>query len=288
MFHHSVHIERFCALLFHDDTLRFAESCIHDACITFCAVTIYRPAKCNVVGKLVAQISSETVWIGNAREYKETYVTRGASSSPGIERSMNAPRERSGGRKRKRDASLWDVVVNNDDICFTHILPRLNGTDVKFLFGVSEKTRKLVERSTRKGELKGRFKVEEMSSISTLEVAWEHKSLWRESPVNETYFCWQVAYTNKLELLKWIREEKKCEWDARTINAAAEQGNLEMVKYCVAKECPIYEDACASAARNGHLEVLKYLREEVKVPWDGWTAIESGSKWSSPHTRISC
>ena len=91
--------------------------------------------------------------------------------------------------------------------------------------------------------------------------------------MNETYFCWQVAYTNKLELLKWIREEKKCEWDARTINAAAEQGNLEMVKYCVAKECPIDEDACASAARNGHLEVLKYLREEVKVPWDGWTAI---------------
>ena len=54
----------------------------------------------------------------------------------------------------------------------------------------------------------------------------------------------------------------------RTINAAAEQGNLEMVKYCVANECPIDEWACASAAQNGHLEVLKYLREEVKAPWD--------------------
>ena len=54
------------------------------------------------------------------------------------------------------------MIVNNDDICFTHILPRLNRTDVKFLHGVSEKTRKLVERSTRKKELKGRFKVEEM------------------------------------------------------------------------------------------------------------------------------
>jgi hypothetical protein len=42
-----------------------------------------------------------------------------------------------------------------------------------------------------------------------------------------------------------------------------------MVKYCVANECPIDEDACAYAARNGHLEVLKYLREEVKAPW-GW------------------
>ena len=130
-----------------------------------------------------------------------------------------------------------------------------------------------------------------MSSISTLEVAWEHcpwgPLISYNQRMNETYFCWQVAYTNKLELLKWIREEKKCEWNSRTINAAAEQGNLEMVKYCVANECPIDEFACACAAENGHLEVLKYLREEVKVPWDGY-CLSGGSKWSSPHTRISC
>ena len=85
-------------------------------------------------------------------------------------------------------------------------------------------------------------------------------------------FCWKVAETNKLELLKWAREEKKCEWDEGTITAAADQGNLEMVKYCVANECPINEWACANAAENGHLEVLKYLREEVKAPWDWNTA----------------
>jgi hypothetical protein len=34
--------------------------------------------------------------------------------------------------------------VNNDDICFKHILPRLNGTDVKFLHGVNSETRKLI------------------------------------------------------------------------------------------------------------------------------------------------
>ena len=50
------------------------------------------------------------------------------------------------------------------------------------------------------------------------------------------YFCIEVALTNKLELLKWAREEKKCEWDEWTINAAAYKGNLEMVKYCVANE----------------------------------------------------
>jgi hypothetical protein len=166
---------------------------------------------------------------------------------------------------------VWDLIVNDDDICFKHILPRLNGSDVKFLHGVNSETRKLIERSSRKGELKERFKVEEMSSISTLEVAWE-KSLW---PIwwNETWFCFQVAKTNKLELLKWAREEKKCRWDEETIYVIAGQGNLEMIKYCVANECPIGTGACANAAENGHLECLKYLREEVKAPWDEYTAI---------------
>ena len=168
-------------------------------------------------------------------------------------------------------SSLWEVIVKCDDICFTHILPRLNRTDLKFLYEVNTETRKLVKRSSRKRELKKTFKIEEMSSISTLEVAWEHKSLWR-SRWNQTWFCWKVARTNKLELLKWAREKKKCKWDKWTINAAASQGNLEMIKYCVANECPLDEWTCVRAALKGHLEVLKYLREEAEAPWDSRTA----------------
>ena len=176
-------------------------------------------------------------------------------------------------RKRKvgeRD-SLWDLIVKNDDISLTHIIPRLNATDVKFLYDVNSETRKLIKRSSRESDLKETFKAREMSSISTLEFALEHKSLWRRS-WDETYFCSRVAETNKLELLKWAREEKKCEWDEWTIRTAARHGNLEMVKYCVANECPNDENACAYAALRGHLEVLKYLREEVKAPWDWRTA----------------
>ena len=121
---------------------------------------------------------------------------------------------RTRGQKRRmgeRDSfSLWDLVVKCDDICFTHVLPRLDSNDLKFLYEVNTETRKLIKRSTREGELKKKFKVNEMSSISTLEVALENKSLW-PSDWTERSFCSQVAKTNKLELLKWIREEKKCD-----------------------------------------------------------------------------
>jgi len=117
-------------------------------------------------------------------------------------------------KRRIGERDVWSLIVNDDDICFKHILPRLNATDVKFLYEVNTETRKLIKRSSRAGDLKERFKVKEMSSISTLEVAWENKSLWPSYwEGDETIFCWKVARTNKLELLKWAREEKECEWD---------------------------------------------------------------------------
>ena len=178
-----------------------------------------------------------------------------------------------GQKRRIGERDVWDLIVKNDDICFKHILPRLNRTDIKFLYGVNTETRKLIKRSSRAKDLKKSFKVEEMSSISILEFVWENRSLWpRDWRKDESWFCNRVAKTNKLELLKWAREEKKCKWDEGTINRAAEQGNLEMIKYCVAKKCPIKRLACAEAAVNGHLECLKYLREEVKAPWDDLTA----------------
>ena len=209
------------------------------------------------------------------RRKRTTTTKRGGAL---LGQNHDEKKRRTGGGERKRDDScleLWDVIVNNDDICFKHILPRMNGTDVKFLYEVNTETRKLIKRSPFADDLKLTFEAREMSSISTLEVAWEHYpwGTWGdESRMDEQYFCSGVACTNKLELLKWAREEKNCDWDEVTIYMAASQGNLEMLKYCVANKCPINEWACTEAARNGHLECLKYLREEAKATWDLRTA----------------
>ena len=94
-------------------------------------------------------------------------------------RGKNKGSETRAARKRKRarggdesspspKSSLWEVIVKWDDICFKHILPRLNSNDVKFLHGVNTETRKLIKRSSRASDLKKKFKVKQMSSISTL------------------------------------------------------------------------------------------------------------------------
>jgi hypothetical protein len=115
---------------------------------------------------------------------------------------------------------LWDVIVNKDDICFTHILPRLNQNDVKFLYDVNSETRALIKRSSRKRELKKAFNVYQMSSISTLEFAWNNVhwgTMERGTELEQSWFCRNVAETNKLELLVWAREVKHCEWSELAI-----------------------------------------------------------------------
>ena len=182
-------------------------------------------------------------------------------------------------KRRVGERDLWGMIVDNDDICFEHILPKLNQNDIKFLYDVNSETRALIKRSPYVDELEEKFKVEEMSSISTLEFAWDNMENmdWRTEDqdgnvLDQAWFCWQVAKTNKLELLKWAREEKKCEWYEEAFNAAAYLRNLDMLKYCVENQCPFDKEPCASAASGGSLECLKYLREEVKAPWGSLTA----------------
>ena len=54
-----------------------------------------------------------------------------------------------------REASLNGGACR--DIVEKHLMCKLNGTDLKFLYGVNRETRKLIKRSTRAGDLKKKF-----------------------------------------------------------------------------------------------------------------------------------
>jgi hypothetical protein len=87
--------------------------------------------------------------------------------------------------------------------------------------------------------------------------------------IDQASFCSGVAETNKLELLKWAREVKQCEWDEKTITVAALIGNLEMLKYCFSNGCPCdKKKSFEQVAVEGHLDCLRFLVDKVKPSRD--------------------
>ena len=83
---------------------------------------------------------------------------------------------------------------------------------------------------------------------------------------------------------------KHCEWDEWSINQAAFKGNLEMLKYCFSNECPCDEEkSCTLAAKGGHLDCLRLLRQsETFARYGKRSGNKSGRKGSHRHREISC
>ncbi|CAL6290279.1 unnamed protein product [Bathycoccus prasinos] len=94
----------------------------------------------------------------------------------------------------------------------------------------------------------------------------------REIEYGEEFFLGKVAELDDLTFLRWAREEKGLKWDKWVSSASAEQGNLEMLKYCFEHGCPLDDYTAICAAHNGHLRCLKFLIEDAKVNWYDQTA----------------
>ena len=175
--------------------------------------------------------------------------------------------------KMSSSSPLWNgLVTHHMDIFVSHVLPKLNGTERCFFSRVCRESRNvLAYAGVNKSTLI--WRISECTSISTVEWFWKDMPWGKKDRygrvMDQAWFCAEVAATNKLELLKWTREEKKCEWDVKTIKIAVDMGNLEMLKYCFANGCPCDEETeqkeAMMAARFGHVEILKYLVEERKA-----------------------
>jgi len=164
---------------------------------------------------------------------------------------------------------LWTgLVLHHKDVFVSHVLSKLNGTDRYFFSTVNRESRGvLAYAGVDVSEL--RWVLYEFTSISTLEFAW-NRMPWGNIDdvgyvVDQAWFCSGVAQTNKLEFLKWAREVKHCEWDEWTIAAAADKGNLEMLKYCFSNGCPCDEEkSCTLAAKGGHLDCVRFVFGKVQ------------------------
>jgi len=160
---------------------------------------------------------------------------------------------------------LWTgLVTHHRDIFVSHVLPKLNKTDWYFFSKVDDESRDVLEYAGVNVLALG-VCVADCSSISMLELAW---NVFDWGKHNQAMFCLAVAVTNKLEFLKWAREEKKCEWDEWTSTFAAQNDNLEMLKYCVDNGCPVQKDLSSIIAQLGHLNVLKFLIGEKKFEYN--------------------
>jgi hypothetical protein len=164
---------------------------------------------------------------------------------------------------------LWTgLVTHHRDIFVSHVLPKLTETDRYFFAKASIEHLDLLKYAGI-DESEIFLYTPDCLSISTLEWAWNNINWGEElddgTVKDQAWFCSQVALTNKLELLKWVREVKKCEWDEDTIKEAAFVGNLGMLKYCFAHNCPYGEqESCGNAAGQGHLDCLRFLFEKGK------------------------
>ena len=164
---------------------------------------------------------------------------------------------------------LWTgLVLHHKDVFVSHVLSKLNETDRWFFSKVNRESRGVLEYAG-VDVSKLRWGVHECSSISTLEWAWNNTNWGERSQsgrvIDQAWFCKEVAATNKLEFLKWAREVKHCEWDEWTINVAASEGNLEMLKYCLSNKCPCDEEmSCKQAAIGENLGCLRFLFDKLK------------------------
>jgi len=164
---------------------------------------------------------------------------------------------------------LWTgLVTHHRDIFISHVLPKLNRTD-RSLFAAANIESFYLLKYAGANVSRMDCAVYECTSISTMEMMWNNMK-WGEKDdrgtvIDQAWFCAEVVRTNKLELLKWVREVKKCEWNKWTINDAASVGNLEMLKYCFANGCPYDEqESSRNAAEEGHLDCLRFLFDKMK------------------------
>jgi hypothetical protein len=179
-------------------------------------------------------------------------------------------------RKRKRDLAAQAGVAIPGlpfDVAVTLVEKHLpDPADLAVLRAVSKGMRAAVDATGRKVEEFDEDDAVERGYVSTL------KCLLRRGLLEEEYLlcalCAAAARIGDLEGLKALRLVENFPWDEYTCRSAAKGGHLEVLKWARENECPWDWRTCAYAAEGGHLEMLKWARANG-CPWDEYTCVHA-------------
>ena len=87
-----------------------------------------------------------------------------------------------------------------------------------------------------------------------------------------------AAFQGSVEILRWLMEEKGCEPNGGTGRWAGWSGSVEILEYLSGWGYEFDKRVCEEAAREGHLEALKFLRGlDPPCRWD-WKTCEGAAK----------
>ena len=97
-----------------------------------------------------------------------------------------------------------------------------------------------------------------------------------------------AAFQGSIEILRWLVEEKGWKLNGDTGSWAGMGGSVEVLEYLRVRGYHFFQGICAGAAKEGHLEALKFLRGlDPPCYWNAWTcaaAAEGGHleilKWA--------
>ncbi|WZN65065.1 hypothetical protein HKI87_11g66220 [Chloropicon roscoffensis] len=85
-----------------------------------------------------------------------------------------------------------------------------------------------------------------------------------------------AAFQGSVEILRWLIKEKGWKLNRDTGWWAATGGSTEVLEYLRERGYHFFESICAGAAKEGHLEALKFLRGlDPPCPWDEWTCADA-------------
>ena len=76
---------------------------------------------------------------------------------------------------------------------------------------------------------------------------------------SEDHLCGAAARSGQLEMLQWLRAND-CPWDIETCTSAAVHGHFEVLQWLRANGCPWDASTYGMATRQGHLDILQWAR----------------------------